>query len=561
MQNAARDERLSSPDRLRVLVRLEGPESVSLHELHADHPLLLIGRSAQSDLRLEDVEISRRHALLVRWDDGVFCVDLGSRGGTRIGDADTQHGWLASDAAVAVGPYRVIAESGLPDGHATLPVLHRDMLPSTRDCDWQLEFLSGAVQPAVYTLRRPLTLIGRKSPCKVQLKLPRIQSVHAAFLVTREGLYLRDLSGRCAVRVDGRDWLGGWLHDGQQVELGDVQLRVLCTVPAGGPRMPDAETDDPVGGATQESLPVIAIPGDSATTTEPPPARSITGMILNGRYQIVKRLARGGMGVVYQGLDVRLHRTVAIKVVRGAGSASQLGRRRLLREAMVGARLDHPHIIRVLDADKEGRYAVFEHVAGETLGDRLRRAGRFGPIDAARWLAQVADAIEHLRGHGIVHRDIKPSNILLAPGGYAKLLDLGLAFISDAGDSQQLALLTEETERPRKGIAIGTAPFASPEQFENSQGVDTRSDIYSAGCTLYSVLAGRPPFYGTVQETYRMHCESPPPPLADVPAALTAIIEKCLAKRPTDRYQTGAELAAELRTFLKSTWNSDAFPN
>jgi serine/threonine-protein kinase len=115
-----------------------------------------------------------------------------------------------------------------------------------------------------------------------------------------------------------------------------------------------------------------------------------------------------------------------------------------------------------------------------------------------------------------------------------------------------LATLTEETERPRRGIAIGTAPFASPEQFENAQAADTRSDIYSAGCTLYSVLAGRPPFFGTLPETYRLHCEAPVPAIPGTPPRLMAIVERCLAKAPGDRYQSGAELAADLREFAAS---------
>ena len=423
-----------------------------------------------------------------------------------------------------------------------------------------MEFLTGAVKPAAYRLRRSLTLIGRKPPCKIQLKLPKIQSVHAALLVTPDGLYLRNLSGRCAVRVDGRDWLGGWLYHGQEVCLGDVQLRVQKTAPVSTTRPPDAETDDHTGNATTESLVEIKMPMTTEAQSEKPPVRSITGMLLHNRYRVVKRLARGGMGIVYQGQDIRLHRTVAIKVVRGGGAASEHGRRRLLREAMVGARLDHPYIIRVLDADKEGRYAVFEHVAGDTLGERLRRTGRIPPVDAARWMSHVAEAVEHLRVHGVVHRDIKPSNILLAPGGEAKLLDLGLALIADADGSEQLATLTEETERPRKGIAIGTAPFASPEQFANSQQVDTRSDIYSAGCTLYSVLAGRPPFYGTLQETYRMHCDAPVQEIQGTPPALMAIVEKCLAKRPDDRYQTGAELADDLQAFVAGQTATSASP-
>ena len=141
--------------------------------------------------------------------------------------------------------------------------------------------------------------------------------------------------------------------------------------------------------------------------------------------------------------------------------------------------------------------------------------------------------------------------MLIAPGGVAKLVDFGLSYIADAGESRMLAKLTEKTERPRPGIAVGTAPYAAPEQFADSQQVDTRSDIYSAGCTLFTLLAGRTPFSGGVAEMYRQHREEPVPEIAGVPAEMTAIVEKCLAKAPDDRYQTGADLAAALRAFAE----------
>ncbi|MBL8849411.1 MAG: protein kinase [Planctomycetaceae bacterium] len=548
MLSSAREQRPSLDERPPLAVELDGATGTSSYELPAVAPLALIGRGTHCDIRLEDVEVSRRHALLVRWGDGVFVADLGSHAGTHFHPGGTGHGWIAKGVAVAIGPYRLRTRAEtVVDGRDL--ALHRDLLPFDRSHDWQLQFVSGEVQPGAYTLRRPLTLIGRRSPCKVQLKLPEIKSVHAALLVAPDGLFLRDLSGRSAVRVDGEPWLQGWLNDGQVVELGPVRIRVSKVAPVLSMRSSEAETDDPAGSMTQESLQPVAAEEPAVPPAEADSSRLLTQPLLSGRYRILKRIARGGMGVVYEGLDVRLHRPVAIKVVRGKGDATRLGRQRLLREAMVSARVDHPNIVRVLDADRDGRYAVFEYVAGETLGDTLRRTGRFSPVQAATWMAQVADAIEQLGLHGIVHRDIKPANVLVTPTGVAKLVDFGLAFLRDAGDSATLAHLTEETERPRRGIAIGTAPFASPEQFDHAQSVDTRSDIYSAGCTLYSLLAGRPPFFGTPSETCRLHRESVPPPIPKLPPRLFAIIEKALAKSPDDRHQTGAELAGALRAF------------
>jgi len=566
MQSTAHKQLAASPYPLPVAIRLEGAGVTELFELRDERPLAVVGRGATCDLRLQDLEVSRRHALLVRWGAHIYCLDLGSRSGTRVASDGAAHGWLTSERPATIGSYRLIVP-GDHQGQSPLLALHRDRLSGERAHDWQLEFVAGDVLPSRYTLRRPLTLIGRKPFCKIQLNLPKVQSVHAALLVTPGGLYLRDLSGRCALRVDGQAWFGGWLHHGQIVELGDVQIRIVQSALAGTVRLPDAETDDPAGGVTLESIGAfragaraplddvaptagvaevrVGVPSQAAAT----PSRPLTDVVLSGRYQIVKRLARGGMGVVYRGIDLRLYRQVAVKVVRGRSQVSGLGRQRLLREAMVCSRLDHPHIIRVLDVDKDGRYAVFEFVSGETLGDRLRHKGPLPPAEAAHWMAQVADAIDHMRQHGVVHRDIKPANILLAPGKTAKLVDFGLAYLADVGDCEKLAQLTADTERPRKGIAIGTAPFASPEQFENCLSVDTRSDIYSAGCTLYSILAGRPPYYGTLPEMFRLHRESPLQPIAGLAEPLMSIIAKCLAKSPADRFQTAAELAVELRAF------------
>ena len=575
MPNPSQDWQSALADLPPIEVRIEGVAVTGNCCLTAAHPMMLVGRGGQCDLLLKNNGVSRRHALLARWRDAVYVMDLGSRGGTRIGPRAQAYGWLARGAPVEIGPCRLSVDEGASDRERQ-PFLHRDLLPSDRDCDWQLEFVSGDVRPATYVLRRPLTLVGRKPPCKIQLRLKTIQSVHAALLVTSDGLYVRDVSGRCALQLDGQSVLGGWPQDGQTIELGNVRIRVTQISPVVAPQQSEADTEDPTGSATNEAIvplrsSVKSSPDIEVTTGESPTAEgqtppgglgnasptsspegssrtsSYTGVVLGGRYQISEKLARGGMGVVYKGLDTRLHRTVAVKVVRGAGKAEKHPRRRLLREAMVCSRFDHPSIVRILDVDKQGRFAVFEYVSGETLADRLRRDGRITADEAAVWMAHVADAIEHAAGNGVVHRDIKPANVLIAPGGIAKLVDFGLSHIADAGDSKMLAKLTEKTERPRPGIAVGTAPYAAPEQFADSQQVDTRSDIYSAGCTLFTLLAGKTPFSGGVAEMYRQHREEPVPEIPGLSAAISAIVQKCLAKSPEDRYQTGAELAAALR--------------
>lgn len=567
----------------RVALRLSSGGATTRHELTDAHPIALIGRAPQSDIRLDDPEISRRHALLVKWGSGLFCLDLGSRAGTHVGPEGASSGWLTADHPVRFGSCHLEWEDGASAESVKL-MLHRDVLPSGAMPQTRLEFLSAGIEPATYVLRRALTLVGRKFPCKIQLRLPRIQSVHAALLLTAQGLYVRDLSGKEGLLVDGQRWQSGWLQHDQVLEPGDTRIRV-CVSPAGTAGEPAvAESDvapitcgmpnseDTPGGTSLPSCVVTSSAvGDSESDVRAEDVPSTlrlpheqgravrrTRQRLRGRrsplgrrYHVLERLARGGMGVVYKGYDARLGRHVAIKVARGQRKGSDIGRQRLLREAMVCARLDHPHIVHVLDADPRGRFAVFEFIAGRTLCDELQQHGPLTPRTAARWMAQIAEAVDHAAGRGVVHRDIKPANVLISGPDQVKLIDFGLSFIADISDSRELTALCACTERRPPGVAIGTAPFTAPEQFTNSHAVDTRSDIYSIGCTLYALVAGRPPFFGTLKETFHKHREERVPLIAGAPLPLMQVIETCLAKEPSARYQTGAALAADLRAFLR----------
>lgn len=262
---------------------------------------------------------------------------------------------------------------------------------------------------------------------------------------------------------------------------------------------------------------------------------------LAGRYSLERELGRGGMGIVYCARDLRLERVVAIKLLPPQLADAVERRQRFVREARMAAQLSHPHIIPIHAVEEIGAHVFFvmSYIDGETLGTRLRRDGRLKPTDAARLLREVAWALAYAHRRAVVHRDIKPDNILLEHGsGRALVADFGIARLLAAprgGDSGE-------------GRLVGTAEYMSPEQ-ALSEAVDGRSDLYSLGVVGYQVLSGRLPFTGaTVTAMIGQHVSQTPPPLDAhaAPAQLVAAIERCLAKDPAQRFQTGEELADAL---------------
>jgi serine/threonine-protein kinase len=247
------------------------------------------------------------------------------------------------------------------------------------------------------------------------------------------------------------------------------------------------------------------------------------------------------MGIVYCARDLRLERVVAIKLLppQLAGAAER--RHRFVREARMAAQLSHPNIIPIHAVEEIGAlvFFVMSYIDGETLGARLRRDGRLKPAEAARILREVAWALAYAHRQTVVHRDIKPDNILLEQGsGRALVADFGIARLVAApreGDSGE-------------GRLVGTPEYMSPEQ-ALGEPVDGRSDLYSLGVVGYYALSGRLPFAGaTVTALIGQHISQSPPPL-DAHAGspkLVAVIERCLAKDPAQRFQTGEELAAAL---------------
>jgi eukaryotic-like serine/threonine-protein kinase len=277
----------------------------------------------------------------------------------------------------------------------------------------------------------------------------------------------------------------------------------------------------------------------SATPTAPDRLFLDFQAALAGRYSLERELGRGGMGIVYCARDLRLERVVAIKLLPPQLANAAERRHRFVREARMAAQLSHPNIVPIHAVEEVGSlvFFVMSYVDGETLGTRLRRDGRLKPVDAARMLREVAWALAYAHRQALVHRDIKPDNILLEKGsGRALVADFGIARVVAApreGDSGE-------------GRLVGTPEYMSPEQ-ALGEPVDGRSDLYSLGVVGYYALSGRLPFAGTTTAIIGQHISQPPPPL-DVPAPrqLVTAIERCLAKDPAQRFQTGEELAAAL---------------
>jgi tRNA A-37 threonylcarbamoyl transferase component Bud32/tetratricopeptide (TPR) repeat protein len=258
-----------------------------------------------------------------------------------------------------------------------------------------------------------------------------------------------------------------------------------------------------------------------------------------GPYEIVSSLGAGGMGEVYRARDTRLHREVAIKVLQESVAGSRAWDR-FQREARAASALSHPHICAVYDVGEvDGQpFLVMELVDGQTLSEFLSA----GPLDVAtaiRLGIQIVDALEAAHAKGVIHRDIKPGNIMIAGSRHVKVLDFGLAKhvnVSEVDEARALQTLTQT------GLIMGTPHYMAPEILQG-HAADVRSDLWAFGVVLYEMVSGRHPFEGTSAfEVASAIVREVAPPLTDgVPAGLRAVIERCLAKRPEERFRSAAE--------------------
>lgn len=268
--------------------------------------------------------------------------------------------------------------------------------------------------------------------------------------------------------------------------------------------------------------------------------------VLGGRYEIHRRLARGGMAQVYLARDRSLDRPVAIKELVPEFATDPSFVERFRREAQAAANLAHPNIVGVYDwGTQDGTYfIVMEYIDGPSLSQVIRRDGPLHPRRAAELAGEVAGALGFAHSRGVVHRDVKPGNVLLTGSGQSKVTDFGIA----------RALSSPDEDLTQAGSVMGTATYFSPEQAQG-QPVDPRSDLYSLGVVLYEMVTGRAPFTGDtpLAIAYKHVQDQPAAPntvIGDLPQGLNAIIMKLLCKRPDDRYASAEELRMDLRRFL-----------
>ncbi|KUN81528.1 protein kinase domain-containing protein [Streptomyces griseoruber] len=290
------------------------------------------------------------------------------------------------------------------------------------------------------------------------------------------------------------------------------------------------------------------------------------GLVGDGRYRLTRRLGRGGMAEVFAAEDVRLGRTVAVKLLRADLAEDPTSKARFTREAQSVAGLNHHAIVAVYDSGEDfvgGQsvpYIVMEIVEGRTIRDLLLNAEAPGPEQALIIVSGVLEALAYSHQHGIVHRDIKPANVIITHNGAVKVMDFGIA----------RALHGASTTMTQTGMVMGTPQYLSPEQ-ALGKAVDYRSDLYATGCLLYELLALRPPFIGEtpLSVVYQHVQDIPMPPSqtseGECPPELDGLVMRSLAKEPDDRFQTAEEMRGLVQYALQmlydqgghtGTWNT-----
>ncbi|MEY3407497.1 MAG: Stk1 family Ser/Thr kinase [Actinomycetota bacterium] len=278
------------------------------------------------------------------------------------------------------------------------------------------------------------------------------------------------------------------------------------------------------------------------------------GRVLGGRYQLQEVIGRGGMAEVYLGVDQRLGREVAIKVLRQDLAQDPAFITRFRREAQSAASLNHPNIVSVFDTGEDQvpagihtvtvPWIVMERVTGLTLRQVSASNKKISPERALDIVSEILAALDYSHRHGIVHRDIKPANIMITTTGSVKVMDFGIA----------RALADASATMTHTNAVMGTAQYLSPEQ-ARGESVDARSDLYSTGCLLYELLTGQPPFVGDSPVSIAYQHVSEPPMLPSglnpaIPTSFDGVVLKALAKSPAERYQSAAAMRADIESLL-----------
>jgi len=392
----------------------------------------------------------------------------------------------------------------------------------------RLRVMGGAEAGRQFNIEQDgMFVIGRSAEADLQISDPMASRRHCAITLRGSKAYLEDLDSTNGTILNGRPASKESLNSGDVITIGatDIEFMRVISAPSvrkGGP---------PAAGKQEDATAPIRTAGK--------------GKVIGG-YKILERLGVGGMGTVYKALQMSMNRVVAFKVLNITSQDTERAIKEFLREAQTGAALNHPNIVTFYDQgrDKGLYYIAMELIEGVPLDKILEERGPMDVGLALDIIIQVTDALCFMFSKGIIHRDLKPSNIMLTPQRIAKLTDFGLA------KSFVQAGLTGYT---RVGEGKGTLEYMPPEQIDNALYCDQRADIYSLGATLYDMLTGRPPFMGeSMRELLDQIERKYPPPLKrfnpNVPDYVSAIVEKCMRKKPEERYQFPDELLKALKS-------------
>ncbi len=340
----------------------------------------------------------------------------------------------------------------------------------------------------------------------------------------------------------------------QHVETCDVCCEAMSRLPEDtlSAQLRDVETD---GGATTGSV---------SSDPETAPGLVPAALIDHPRYRILEPLGKGGMGVVFKAEHRMMGRLVAIKVINAKLIEHPQAIARFRAEVQAAGRLSHPNIVQAYDAEQadDVHFLAMEYVDGISLAELVRRKGPLPFKQAAAIVRKVAHGLHHAFKQGMVHRDIKPQNIMVSQEGKIRILDFGLARLVRERDSEPIGTLAPMDRMRRTadaltlhGSVLGTPDYIAPEQVEDSHRADTRSDIYSLGCTCFYLLTGQPPYAGgTIMEKLLAHTDQTPPEIQslrdDVPDNLARLVARMMERSPEDRFQTPIELADACDRFL-----------